>query len=273
MTHFIEIYDDSLPEWGRGMRLPAQVVSEIFANPIKAIDFARAVVGKYERGEKANEYYKIMDGHKFLLKIDEKNQAMKEILDNMLLIGEYEPYSTKLVKEIVKEGDVAVDIGASIGHFTMLLARQVGKTGKVYSIEPTNNQFPYLLENIKANGYEDRVEALQIAAWDKNEIVKPQVNAGHEGEIQGRVLDDLLPERVDFVKMDTDGAEPRVLKGLEKTIERNPQLQMVIEYYPKYVQNLGGRIEDVDEILDKYFIKEKIGDYGETYWNYYCKHR
>lgn len=220
------------------------------------------------------KYYKIEDGHKFIINFQEKDLAMSEINQDLLLRKEYEPETTKLIKNVVQLGDTVVDVGASIGHFTLLLARQVGATGKVFAIEPTKNQFPYLLENIKNNGYTN-VEALNIGASDKNELSTFQVNAGARAEqLEGRVLDEILPEKVDFIKIDVDGSEPKVLRGLLKTFERNPQLKMVIEYYPKYQIQLGNDPKDMIDILDKYFNYEKIpGDYTDTYWNYYCQRK
>ena len=74
--------------------------------------------------------------------------------------------------------------------------------------------------------------------------------------------------------MDIDGSEPRALKGLIKTFERNPQLKMVIEYYPECIEKCGNNPQDMMDILDKYFTYEKIeGDYTDTYWNYICKRK
>src|SRR3990167_2927194 len=161
----------------------------------------------------------------------------------------YEPETTKVIKENVKEGDVCVDVGASIGYMTMQLARQSGKTGKVLAFEPTDNQFEYLNANI-------------------------QLNAGYKNKIKGVVLDDVLPEKVDFIKMDIDGSEPRALKGLVKTFERNPQLKLIVEFYPKCQEELGNDPKEMMAILDKYFTYEKIeGDYTDTYWNYICKRK
>src|SRR3990167_2052292 len=206
----------------------------------------------------------------------------------------YEPETTKVIKENVKEGDVCVDVGASIGYMTMQLARQSGKTGKVLAFEPTDNQFEYLNANMKLNGYEDRIKAYNLAAWDKdtdtyvrrdtkvdknmrehlNNPQKIQVNAGYKNKIKGVVLDDVLPEKVDFIKMDIDGSEPRALKGLVKTFERNPQLKLIVEFYPKCQEELGNDPKEMMAILDKYFTHEKIpGDYNDDYYNLICKRK
>jgi hypothetical protein len=63
-----------------------------------------------------------------------------------------------------------------------------------------------------------------------------------------------------------------VLQGLEKTFKANPQLQMVVEYYPKYIEDAGLYTADFRQMIDKYFEFEIIkGDYTEGCWNLFCK--
>ena len=218
--------------------------------------------------------YHKLDGLKFW---NRRTANMHEIMRNYQVLKVYEPETTKLVKQYVHRGDVCVDIGASIGYFTLQFARLVGKNGTVIAIEPTDFQQKHLARNIKANGYEDRVKRFMVGAWDRDEIVKQPRNAPPtaQTELRCRPIDDLLEElgitKVDFIKIDTDGAEPWVLRGLLRTIERSPNLKIVLEYYPKYVEDAGGSMEDIDKILNKYFNVEEIkGDYQDGCWNLFC---
>jgi FkbM family methyltransferase len=63
--------------------------------------------------------------------------------------GTYEPTVVYLIKRLVKEGDIAVDLGASYGYYTMLLASLVGRDGKVFAFEPEPISYTHLLRNIK----------------------------------------------------------------------------------------------------------------------------
>ena|SRR3990167_8027076 len=249
------------------------------------------VVGNKEDIIKSEEYF-LMDGFKISKPFpNDDNQAIKEIINDyfvhILQNRTYEPETMKVIKDNIKEGDICVDVGASIGYVTLNIAKHMGNTGHLYSYEPTDNQFKYLEKNIEINGFKDKVEAFSLAAWDKeeNNFVrrddesdnknKIQTNAGIDRtKLRGIILDDVLPEKVDFIKMDIDGSEPRALKGLIKTFERNPQLKMVIEYYPECIEKCGNNPQDMMDILDKYFTYEKIeGDYTDTYWNYICKRK
>lgn len=268
MMH-VQTHDSENPGFVRVVGVPYEKWEEIMLNNEAAISFARGLIKNYE-ALPDGKFWEVHKGHRFYFDVNEQDLAMKNIMDNFSLLGEYEPYTTKLIEEHVKPGDVCVDVGASIGYVSMVLARQAGSKGKVYSIEPTENQFEYLKRNIEVNGYTDIITPLNIGAWGEKGNVELKINSGNR-IVPVDALDNLLPAKVDFIKIDVDGAEPEVLKGLERTIQSNTDLKMVIEYYPGYIKNLGLNPQDVIDFLNKYFTYVKIdGDYGEDYWNYFC---
>lgn len=286
MTIGIQITHSDIPTLKLKVGIPPEKANEIRTNDDAAINFARSVLKEYEALPN-NKFWQVHKGHRFFVDLDEMDLSMREIMNDFALHGEYEPHTTKLIQEHVKEGDVCVDVGASIGYMTLTMARQVGKTGKVYSIEPTTNQIEYLKKNVEINGYKDTVSLHNVAAWDKDEdnfaqrdgvqttdSNKLRVNIGSKMTMKGIALDSILPPKVDFIKMDVDGSEPKALKGLEKTIQNNPQLKMVMEFYPEYIEKMGLNPQDVTDFLDKYFTYSIIdGDYGGKYWNYFCVRR
>jgi FkbM family methyltransferase len=156
-------------------------------------------------------------------------------------LGKYEPYETKLILRQTKKGDVIVDIGANIGYYTILLADKVGKKGKVYAFEPDLTSFEILEKNIKANKLENIV-AINVAIGSKNgklELYKSKENFGDhklygKGErkaVKVINLDNFLEEKVNLMKIDTQGWEPEVIEGAKRIIkEWKPILFM--EYSP-----------------------------------------
>lgn len=220
--------------------------------------------------------YTVIDGHKFWVKPAPK---MMMITDDYIALGGkvWEEETTKIVKDNVKKGMTCIDIGASVGYFTLLFARQVGEYGHVIAVEPTDFQQPYLLKNIKNNGYKDRVKVWNVGAWDKSDILAMPANASPyvQTYIPCMAVDDIVKGRkVDFIKIDVDGPEPKVLKGLIKTIEANPKLKMIIEYYPKFIEGAGCDPKEFMSILNKYFNYSIVpGDYTEGCWNYYCERK
>lgn len=232
----------------------------------------------YCRCAPQKRFYHEMQGSKFLVDLTDRDYHMRKIMQGYTTITIHEAETTKLLRTILKPGDTVLDIGASIGYFTFLASKLVGEKGNVYAFEPTEASFKYLCENREANGARN-VYPFKVGAWDANMPVKlpAAVYQSSRSEwVNGIVIDDFLVKegltKVDFVKMDIDGSEPWALRGLRKTIERNPQLAMVIEYYPKYISGAGGNPQDVLDILDTYFIYAPIqGDYGDGYWNFYCR--
>lgn len=228
------------------------------------------------------KWYLKMDGHKFLM--DMRDKSMIEIFRDYETVKRnpemriWEKETTQIVKDNVKPGDVCIDIGASIGYFTLLFSRLVGKTGRVLAIEPTPNQIPYIEANIKKNGYEKIAKVYNVGAWDKSDNIKLPLVASVKYDSKVVALDDLLEsegiEQVDFIKLDVDGPEPKVLRGLERTIKRSPNLKMTVEVYPEYNRLAGCDPKDLTDFLEEYFTCEVIpADYEDGCWNYFCKRK
>lgn len=213
-----------------------------------------------------------MDGLKFLL--NWRDRKSRYIFSDYAVKDSWEPETTNLIKATLREGEVAVDVGASIGPITLQFARQVGPLGKVYSFEPTKRCFKYLEKNVALNDFSDRVELFNLGAWDKTEMVGVPRCDANPTLFPCVSIDEFLEGRgvlkVDYLKMDIDGSEPWALRGLVRTFERNPQMRIICEYYPKYIRDAGGDPQEVVDILYKYFDLYKIeGDYGEGYCNLY----
>ena len=214
-----------------------------------------------------------MDGLKFCINL--RDNKSRYIFEDYIVKDLWEPTTTEVVKQTLKEGEIALDIGASIGYFTLQLSRIVGPNGRVYAFEPMSRGYKYLKKNIEINGYQNRAKAFQVGAWDKNEIVGMPRCDSNPTLTQCVSLDDFLEDlgvyKVDYIKSDIDGSEPWMLRGLIRTIKRSPNLRMIFEYYPKYIRDAGGSPEEVMSILNTYFDLQVIpGDYGEGYWNLYC---
>lgn len=218
-----------------------------------------------------NQFVHEVNGVKLLIDAQEPDYHFRRILEDYSSLSEYEPNTVKVLRENIKKDDVVLDIGASIGILSLTMA-ELAK--QVYSIEPTPACFHYLCENVKLNG-KSNIFPIHVGAWDTNALIRVQQRLKRPFWANGVVLDDLLEKlgvlKVDFIKMDIDGPEPRALKGLIRTIERNPQMKMVCEFFPKYIRDAGNNPQEMVDILDKYFTYSVIeGDYGNGCWNYFC---
>ncbi|RLE40084.1 hypothetical protein DRJ16_07505 [Candidatus Woesearchaeota archaeon] len=73
-----------------------------------------------------------VDGQKFRLSIAFGFEGALELHRT----GRIEPHVTQLFCSLIKEGMIVVDIGASLGYYTLLAAKRVGNSGTVFAFEP-----------------------------------------------------------------------------------------------------------------------------------------
>jgi FkbM family methyltransferase len=178
---------------------------------------------------------------------------LREGIDlSIYLFGAFEPSVVRRYPRLVSPGDVVVDIGANVGAHTLPLARAAGGSGRVFAFEPTTWAFAKLEANLALNhslGARVTAEHALLVSPDHRAVPAEiysswplvsgsELHALHRGMLKGTdgaravTLDDYLAgDRVNFVKLDVDGAEPEVLAGAAATIERSRPV-MVIEMAP-----------------------------------------
>ncbi len=174
----------------------------------------------------------------------------------LMLRGVYDEYETETLENYVKEGMTAIDIGAHIGYFTLIISGAAGNTGKVYAFEPEPKNFSLLSKNIGLN-QRSNIALLPLALSDKPGKLKlflDKANLGNMslasqnipgGDLEGEVevetttLDNFLEDKkVDFIKMDVQGAEGLVIGGAENTLKNN-KLKILMEFWPYGLRNLN----------------------------------
>ena len=150
------------------------------------------------------------------------------------LYGEFAEEEVAIFRQLVRPGQSVVDIGANIGAHTMALAAIVGPQGHVTAFEPQRVIFQILNANAALNGL-GCVATRQMALGSSAGTIKvpPMDYAGEanfgglslEGAIAGEevplaTLDSLALRACDFAKIDVEGMEIEVLKGMGETIAR-----------------------------------------------------
>jgi FkbM family methyltransferase len=166
--------------------------------------------------------------------------------------GGWEPNNLSLLHQVLREGDYVVDIGAHVGHFTIYAAHLVGPTGRVIAVEPAPGNVSALQANLERNDICAIVSAVQAALSDTNgkAVIFDDGDTGgteyslfpNRHGVRGiafdtnvLTLDSLVKEhnleRVNFVKMDTEGAELAILLGSSETLSYHG-ISLLIELHP-----------------------------------------
>jgi FkbM family methyltransferase len=152
------------------------------------------------------------------------------------LLGTSEPHLQAIIREHVAPGDTVYDIGANIGYVSLSLAKSVGPTGKVVAFEPLTRNAEYLRETIRLNRLSN-VQLLEVAASDQagEAVIRVAENPSTASLVWHRkdssaaaftiktVPIDQLVESGElgypkFVKIDVEGAEGSVVKGMQRTL-------------------------------------------------------
>ena len=195
----------------------------------------------------------------------------------LLQWGLYEKYETELFKKLVKKGMVVIDIGANIGYYTLLLSNLVGNEGKVFAFEPDPYNYNLLCKNIKVNGCRN-VIPVQKAVFGKSgktELFLDKSNLGghslSEANVDKRAsitveatsLDDYFKNtdyKIDIVKMDVQGSEMEVLKGMTNMLNRNDNLKIITEFWPLGLRNSGSSpISFLNKLVEYDFALYLVG--------------
>ncbi|EAQ98619.2 FkbM family methyltransferase [Congregibacter litoralis] len=167
----------------------------------------------------------------------ESRVAPVEILN----FGGYEPQETQLMLQLLRESQVIFDVGANIGWYTLLFARRF-PGASIHAFEPLPYFSKFLVENVTANGFDNKVNTHSIGFSSEAGSVDIFLDKGNgtnasmrnvadaAGAISVPVevvkMDDWCAEHAlwpDFIKCDVEGAELLVVQGATKTLaERRP---------------------------------------------------
>jgi FkbM family methyltransferase len=164
-------------------------------------------------------------------------------LDDSLSWNAFEPVEALFVEHMLQPGMTMIDIGAHHGFYTLLASKRVGRKGRVLAFEPSPRERERLRKHLQINhcgnvsvypyalGSGDGQGELFLVKGPEdycNSLRPPVVNSPLE-KINVRVvaLDKFLDEKgvrhVDFLKIDTEGAERDVLSGARNLLRRTPR--------------------------------------------------
>jgi FkbM family methyltransferase len=186
--------------------------------------------------------------------------------------GTYEPNEFMFLSQILRPGMVFIDVGANEGLYTLFAARRIGPTGQVLALEPSGRELARLRQNVSLNRLAN-ITIVPVAAGESEGRARLRIAGfGHEGqntlgefaysvdgagfeEVDVARLDHLVAEqaldRVDVLKIDTEGAELRVLRGASALLRKHRPL-VVLELIDAALRHQGASRADVIKLLQEH---------------------
>ncbi len=196
------------------------------------------------------------------------------IAPHLILDRAFEPEVSLLLQQMVQTGDTFVDVGANIGYYTCSMARKVGPTGKVYAFEANSEPFALLQDNVIINNALGWTRCRNVAVWETRSTLELHSRKRAHGntsiiklsaedlaafgdtsetfQVECDTLDALLTGhqgRIDLIKIDVEGAEAGVLKGMRETIRRNPKVRIILEWALWTIRGADGTPEEMWKLM------------------------
>jgi FkbM family methyltransferase len=180
-----------------------------------------------------------------------------------LLIEEpaYEPGVSALLGRLAAGTSYGIDVGANIGIHSITMARAMRSDGQILALEPTPQTFEALQTSLILTGLAARIDARRIAAGatqgetllychpisGQNSLIDYPEIATQPVTVAVAPLDSLVPPgtRVDLVKVDAEGAEFEILKGMRRILGENPEIAVVLEFSGSHFERAGVSSRDV----------------------------
>lgn len=185
---------------------------------------------------------------------------------HVMLDGYWEGWLTVFMCRYLKPGMNCIDIGANFGYYSILMGTAVGAMGNVICIEPNPSVVAVLKRSLELNGLSSRAVVHSVAAAanrgtchlyvPNSEPKNASIVSGAYADAGGRTVEvamtpvDELTEnldRVDFVKIDVEGAEEQVVEGMRGTLERFKPA-VVLEFNAARCRDPHGFLKQMIEI-------------------------
>jgi FkbM family methyltransferase len=181
---------------------------------------------------------------KYLVYVDSRDL---QVVPMLVMRGYWEHRVTLAVIRLIKPGWRCIDVGANHGYYSLLMADLTGHSGSVIAIEPNPDLVRQVHQSLKVNNLVERTIVLGKAVSDQSgEWVKLAISSERSGvssmfgdmsvadrviEVETVTIDELAANSpVHFIKVDAEGAEELVWRGMKNTIHQNPDIVILLEF-------------------------------------------
>ncbi len=210
------------------------------------------------------------------IKLETHGPETEHVSRKLQSVGNWEPTETKCVESILRPGDFALDVGANIGYYSVLMNHLVGSSGKIVALEPDADNFRLLKRNVcRNNSYcVQTIQAGAAATKGFGTLYRSESNFGDHrifassdlteaGKIRTVTLSSIIKTvgyAPQLVKIDCQGAEHEIICGLQDAL-RDPLLRpssMILELWPYGLSESGSSHQE--------FLRSLL-EFDYLYWN------
>ena len=178
------------------------------------------------------------------------------VISSALMFKVYERPETDFFLSTFRPGMSFLDIGANVGYYTALALSKSEKRSRVVALEPDPENFRYLQKTVMANGGTNTI-CVNKAAAERPGTMTLYVSGDNRGDnrlydnelrsgtctVEVVRVDDLLEslsvETIDYIKMDVQGYEGHVLRGMQRTLTKSGSLIFLTEFWPYGLTSAG----------------------------------
>lgn len=198
---------------------------------------------------------KLWSGHPFLAFTGDMITA-----PHLINSGVNEAHNSRTFVSLVRPGDVVVDVGASVGYFSVLAGWRANPGGRIWAFEPNPKAYNILSDNLFINGYKEMMTLHRAALSDRTGSAPMRIFPGYEAtssirdmpdafiehtaretgrqshviEVETKTLDEVMRDvpEIDVMKIDAEGHEPAIMRGAEKILRRSSGIKIIMEFVP-----------------------------------------
>ncbi|MBA3994176.1 MAG: hypothetical protein C0469_11665 [Cyanobacteria bacterium DS2.3.42] len=216
-----------------------------------------------------------------------------DVRDNVvgcsIAYGSWEPVETAWIKSILTPGDTVVDVGANLGWYTVVMARHVGREGRVIAFEPDPRNFELLSRNVKENDFLEQSTLVQTALLERcgkvlleqclDNLGDHRIRVRAAGEFQNNLYGEderqqievdantldaelakagLADRPLKLIKIDSQGSEVSIFNGAEKALSNSEYV--LTEYWPYGLERAGKNSNDFCNAVKDHFSQFSRSD-------------
>jgi len=177
--------------------------------------------------------------------------ADKGVSRQLIIDGTRETLSIEIVRRELKKGDIVVEVGANIGYYALFESQLIGEKGRIYAIEPVSSNLELLRKNIELNGYSNidlypfaigesnGIHSMYLTTWRNKPSLRDitgtrkEKHFTEEIKVEVMAFDDFIKDKSypNFVRMDVEGYEYHIIRGMKDTLQRKLPLTLLIEFH------------------------------------------